>query len=167
MKSATYELNFDGEILQRGFWLYVWEVTTGERGKYYYVGRTGDSSSTNAQSPFNRMGQHFSSNPLQNMLRNHLVSKDIDAQKCDFRLVAYGPILEEAGTKDEHHKRRDIIAALEKQLADTFKNAGYDVLNTVISKKKPDPQIWEEVLKEFAVHFPKLDKAADGRKTKA
>jgi hypothetical protein len=25
VKAKNHELNFDGEILQRGFWLYVWE----------------------------------------------------------------------------------------------------------------------------------------------
>ena len=30
MTAATYSLTFTGHILQRGFWLYVWEVTLGE-----------------------------------------------------------------------------------------------------------------------------------------
>ena len=56
---AIHEVRFEGGILQRGFWLYVWEVTPADQAPLYYVGRTGDSSSTNAQSPFNRMGQHL------------------------------------------------------------------------------------------------------------
>jgi hypothetical protein len=56
MSPATYTVVLDGRTLQRGFWLYVWEVTTPNGAKLLYVGRTGDSSSINAQSPFNRMG---------------------------------------------------------------------------------------------------------------
>lgn len=56
---AVHEIRFEGGILQRGFWLYVWKVTPADQAPLYYVGRTGDSSSTNAQSPFNRMGQHL------------------------------------------------------------------------------------------------------------
>jgi len=62
-----------GGILQRGFWLYVWEVTPADKAPLYYVGRTGDSSSTNAQSPFNRMGQHLGFAKNSNMLRRHLM----------------------------------------------------------------------------------------------
>ena len=46
------------DALERGFWLYVW-VIDGAGDTLHYVGRTGDSSSSNAQSPFNRMGQHL------------------------------------------------------------------------------------------------------------
>ena len=167
MKAATHILSFDGGFLQRGFWLYVWEVTTGAGDKYYYVGRTGDNSSANAQSPFNRMGQHLSYNPLQNMLRRHLENRDIATEKCNFRLIAYGPIVEEAGTKVEHRKRRDIIAAMEKALADIMNDAGYNVLNTVNSKKKPDTQLWEEIRRAFAIHFPDLNRPANRGKAKA
>src|SRR5882762_11773349 len=89
MKARTHELNFHGEILGRGFWLYVWDITTPEKRHLQYVGPTGDSSSNNAQSPFNRMGQHLGFNKNSNVLRRRLKSKGIDANKCDFRLVAY------------------------------------------------------------------------------
>jgi len=57
-KINTYEMSFDGHILQRGFWLYVWRIEF-EGKQYYYVGRTGDSSSAHVSSPFNRIGQHL------------------------------------------------------------------------------------------------------------
>ena len=47
MKAKTLELNFNGELLQRGFWLYIWEIKTPKKKHLYYVGRTGDSSSIN------------------------------------------------------------------------------------------------------------------------
>ena len=54
----VYRMSFNGQVLKRGFWLYVWKIST-PRGKCLYVGRTGDSSSPNAASPFNRIGQHL------------------------------------------------------------------------------------------------------------
>lgn len=90
MTHPTYELSFKGELLQRGFWLYVWEITTAKQAQIYYVGRTGDSSSANAQSPFNRMGQHLGFNDKSNVLRRKLLHKDrnVNPDECSFRLVA-------------------------------------------------------------------------------
>src|SRR5208283_3705997 len=72
MTAQAHELTFDGGLLERGFWLYVWEITTPQDTHLYYVGRTGDSSSIKAQSPFNRMGQHLGFNKHANPLRRHL-----------------------------------------------------------------------------------------------
>ena len=162
MKTKTLELKFKGELLQRGFWLYVWEIKTPKQTHLYYVGRTGDSSSINAQSPFNRMGQHLSFKK-GNMLRHHLESKNIVPENCLFRLIAHGPILKETKTKDEHRKRRDIIAAMEKALADEMTAAGYNVINTVSSLKKLNVAKFASVRAAFALHFKKLD---GGKKTK-
>src|SRR5579864_5334936 len=107
MNTATHELNFDGELLERGFWLYVWEITTQHQTRLYYVGRTGDSSSDNAQSPFNRMAQHLGFNEKSNPLRRYLKAESVSPEDCTFRLVAYGPIVEEAEGPDEHRERRD------------------------------------------------------------
>lgn len=43
--AATFTVTLDGAMLRRGFWLYVWEITTPNGDKVLYVGRTGDSSS--------------------------------------------------------------------------------------------------------------------------
>jgi hypothetical protein len=53
------QLSIPGALLERGFWLYVWEVLTEDGNTVLYVGRTGDSSSAHAQSPFNRLSQHL------------------------------------------------------------------------------------------------------------
>jgi hypothetical protein len=42
MNPALHQLEFDGALLARGFWLYIWEITTNDGGKVHYVGRTGD-----------------------------------------------------------------------------------------------------------------------------
>jgi hypothetical protein len=54
----SYSMMFDGHLLNRGFWLYVWDIK-GSISHHVYVGRTGDSSSCHASSPFNRIGQHL------------------------------------------------------------------------------------------------------------
>lgn len=70
---GTYHFNFDGQIIQRGFWLYVWRVTSGTT-IVFYVGQTGDSSSIFASSPFVRVGRHLDLRPntKSNSLARHL-----------------------------------------------------------------------------------------------
>jgi hypothetical protein len=166
MTASTRVLGFNGGFLQRGFWLYVWEVRVPHARSLYYVGRTGDTSSINAQSPFNRMGQHLGFAVASNMLRQHLDDHQVKPERCSFRLVAYGPILPEADTRELHRERRDITAALEKALAEALRNAGYEVLNTVKCRKRLDRRRWTRVRKAFAVYFPKLDRPHSQGKTR-
>ena len=63
----TYTTSFDGALLKRGFWLYVCRIAYGRRS-VLYVGRTGDSSSPHASSPFTRIGQHLGENTRNNSL---------------------------------------------------------------------------------------------------
>ena len=131
MDPLTYKLDFNGGILQRGFWLYVWEIIPPSGPTLHYVDRTGDSSSLNAQSPFNRMGQHLGFNVNSNVLRRHLNSAQVQPEQCRFRLVSHGPILEESDLLHEHRERRDKVAALERDLAVAMRTAGYKVVNEV------------------------------------
>src|SRR5215207_4311164 len=108
MKPKTTSLTFSGELLRRGFWLYVWEIKTSENVYLYYAGRTGDSSSIKAQSPFNRMGQHLGFNDKSNVLRRRPRGRGIDPEDCEYRLVAHGPIWGETADRDEHRILRDI-----------------------------------------------------------
>jgi hypothetical protein len=156
MKATAHELNFHGELLDRGFWLYVWDITTPEKRHLHYVGRTGDSSSNNAQSPFNRMGQHLGFNARNNVLRRSLKSKDIDPGSCLFRLVAYGPILPEATSQEEHTRSRDRIAAMERALALALVEAGYEVMNTVHCRAHLDAAAFGVVRSGFAAYFRNL-----------
>lgn len=154
LKSATdlYEVRFDGGILQRGFWLYVWEITTPEGRKLFYVGRTGDSSSPNAQSPFNRMGQHLGFAQNSNTLRKHLRENIVEPELCSFRLVAVGPVEKES--REEHIERRDVVAAMEKALADVMEAAGCKPMNKVNCRKPLDKERFAEVHDAFARAFP-------------
>lgn len=156
MGRATYAITFGGGLLQRGFWLYVWAVTTANGEQLLYVGRTGDSSSSNAQSPFNRMGQHLGFARNSSMLRNHLESRNVDPEQCTFRLIAHGPILHEAANTETHQKHRDVIAAMERQLAEDLADAGYVVMNAVASSKPLDRKAYEQVRAAFAHDLPRL-----------
>jgi len=155
--TSLQSLSFSGELLQRGFWLYVWEVTAADGRTVHYVGRTGDSSSPNAQSPFTRLSQHLGTNVHANALSRHLMNAGIDPKTCcSFDLVACGPILPAATTMEDHRPRRDKVAAMEKALHDVLHNAGYTVLNEVHSRQRVDDPLWQDVLAAFAERFPKL-----------
>jgi hypothetical protein len=156
VNTATHALSFAGELLARGFWLYVWEIVPPDNSKLYYVGRTGDSSSLNAQSPFNRMGQHLSFNPKTNVLRRRLEALNINPETCAFRLVVHGPILQEASTYDEHMIRRDCVAAMEKALAMRMRDAGYHVINTVLCRHPLQDERFKPVFTAFCAYFEKL-----------
>jgi hypothetical protein len=149
----TYEVSLEGGTLRRGFWLYVWEVTTPDGEKLLYVGRTGDSSSAKAASPFNRMGQHLGSIKASNMLRTHLQKRDMAPEDCAFRFFAHGPILIEAADWEGHVPRRDIVGGLEQELEQELRQGGWDVMNTVKGSFKLDEQLWNDVRPAFAERF--------------
>jgi len=149
----TYEILLEGGTLRRGFWLYVWEVTTPDNQKLLYVGRTGDISSPKASSPFNRMGQHLGSVEANNMLRTHLGKRDMSPEDCCFRFVAHGPILNEATDWEGHVPRRDIVGGLEQKLEQELSQAGWDVMNTVTGRFALDEQLWKDILPVFAEKF--------------
>jgi hypothetical protein len=154
--TATHAFAFSGQLLQRGFWLYIWEIQPRGGTTIYYVGRTGDSSSQNAQSPFNRMGQHLGFNIKSNVLRRRLKESGIAPEICEFRLVAHGPIVPEGQSLDEHRRARDVVAALEKALAEAMVAAGYDVINRVDCRKALDDEVFAAVRTAFVQHFPRL-----------
>lgn len=157
-----HTLSFDGAILQRGFWLYVWEIITPHGKKVHYVGRTGDSGSPHATSPYQRTGQHLSYQKTQNMLRQNLERRGISPERCfSFRLVAYGPIFSEAVDMQMHKAPRDVVAALEKKLANALAESGYEVINVVRCQKRLDMEHWRRVHKSFAQHFPALKHVED------
>lgn len=175
MKESSYrshELAFSGSLLERGFWLYIWEISHPDwSDPEHYVGRTGDSSSVNAASPFNRMGQHLNLRPearaamLAQRLRNTFPL--INCSGFFYRLVSVGPIFPEVGVADrqtpsqeeraKHHEGRDVVSGLESMLEKKMRSAGYKVLNIVHSKKEESAlNLWPDVLLAFVSHFPKL-----------
>lgn len=123
-------LNFNGDILVRGFWIYIWEIVSNSE-KYYYVGRTGDNSSSNAGSPISRMSLHFDlrSSATANQVIRKLQDKQIVPQQCSYFLYTYGPFYPET-KKDwnEHTILRNEIALIEAQVAEYLKENGKTVL---------------------------------------
>ncbi len=158
MKPAIHCLLFPGAILQRGFWLYVWEITPADGSKVLYVGMTGDTGSYKAQSPFIRVSQHLGQNVHANALRRYLASRNIEPSTCkSFELFALGPLYEPANSALEHSARRNVVAALEKCLRDALVAAGYDVLNQITCRQPLDERQWQDVLEAFSGHFNKLN----------
>lgn len=156
MGPEAQTFSFDGGLLGRGFWIYVWQVLAPGGRELYYVGRTGDSSSRYAQSPFNRMGQHLGFAKNSNMLRKCLGTRNVEPNNCKFRLVAHGPILDEAEDLTTHRERRDRVAGVEKALAGVMGAAGYDVMNTVLCRKALDESMFADVRAAFALEFTRL-----------
>lgn len=155
---TTFTVTLDGAMLRRGFWLYVWEITTRDGTKVLYVGRTGDNSSPYAQSLFNRLGQNLGTLTTASMVRNNLNKRGIDPTTCQFRMVGYGPVFAEVPGADfaAHKPVRDKVGAVEKRLAEDLKGAGYDVMNVVRWKAPLDEELYEPVRAAFAVEFPGL-----------
>jgi hypothetical protein len=156
MTVATHALSIPAAMLERGFWLYVWQVKAPE-GEFLYVGRTGDNSSPYATPPYQRMGQHLGHQKTQNALRKHLEKKGISPERCTaFHLVAHGPLYPQAKDMEAHKAPRDVVAALEKELAEALMSAGYEVMNTVHCRKPLDAEMFCAVRAAFAAHFSKL-----------
>jgi len=151
-----HSLTLPGEMLRRGFWLYVWRIRVkGET--LLYVGRTGDESSPHASAPYDRFGQHLGRNRNANALRRNLEARGLTLDQIDaYDFVFYGPVHDEAADLAAHIPLRDAIAALEKALADELTIAGYTVLNKVHCRRPLDPAEWDKVRNAFGAEFPKL-----------
>ena len=168
-KVSTWKTTLSGPMLQRGFWLYVWQVET-PKGEMLYVGRTGDNSSPHATAPYTRMGQHLGFQKTQNALRKQLKKRDVEPEECHaFHLISHGPIYPEVEKRDSdtrevlmerHMPPRNLVGAMEKALAEALASAGYDVLNEVKWSHPFDEAVWATVREAFSEHFPKLKGAA-------
>ena len=164
MAAGTHTLTLPAAMLKRGFWIYVWRVVA-PKGEFLYVGRTGDNSSPHATPPYQRMGQHLGHQKTQNALRKHLEERGIEPECCHtFHLIAHGPLFPQAEDMEAHKRPRDIVATLEKALADALKEAGYEVMNTVHCRKPLDVAIFARVRAAFTAYFPDLSRCAGPEK---
>ncbi|HTQ58560.1 MAG TPA: hypothetical protein VMI94_29060 [Bryobacteraceae bacterium] len=148
-------MTFDGHLLNRGFWLYVWEIK-GPLSHYVYVGRTGDSSSPHASSPFKRIGQHLDPSPTArgNALGKQLRRAGVKYEECRFEMVAVGPIISEQATFEDHVPARNQMAALERAIADELRRRGYVVLGTHPRTGSPDQSVLEQIRALLDSKFP-------------
>src|SRR3546814_20432131 len=87
----VHRISFEGGLLERGFWLYAWLLKCGA-DQAVYVGRTGDSSSQFAASPFSRLGQHLDVRPsaTANMLLRHVQTLGWAPLTCQYEIVEFG-----------------------------------------------------------------------------
>ena len=146
----VHRISFEGGLLERGFWLYAWLIQSGP-DNVVYVGRTGDSSSQFAASPFNRLGQHLDVRPSAkaNTLLRQVKNLGWNPLKCRYELVAFGPIFPEQADLDSHRAKRDIIAPLETKLAQLFKDAGFKVVGSHGKQQTVDPELSRQVEQAF------------------
>ena len=81
----------------------------------------------------------------------------VSPEDCtSFELIAHGPIFDEAQDWQAHTERRDVVATLERALADGLKLSGYVVLNEVRDRHDLDVRRWATVREAFAAHFQNL-----------
>ncbi len=149
-----HRLEFSGAILERGFWLYAWRISAGD-DVVFYVGRTGDSSSKFAASPFSRLGQHLDVRPKAsaNMLLRNIRKAGLEPEACKYELVAFGPLFAEQSTLEAHRKYRDRIAPLERALADLMTQRGFRVLGKHGPLGSPEPLLLRQIEQAFHAEF--------------
>lgn len=150
----VHRVDFTGAILERGFWLYAWRITSGTE-QAYYVGRTGDSSSRFAASPFARLGQHLDVRPnaTANMLLRHVRKLGFEPLSCKYELVAFGPLFPEQSTLELHRSYRDRIAPLETALASYLKARGFRVVGKHGTKGVAEPALLRILEEAFKLEF--------------
>lgn len=98
--SRLSTLSFDGIMLSRGFWLYVWEVTSKDGRMVHYLGKTGVKHTRLIPSPYIVASFQLGHSTNNNALRRHLERAGLDPGQCRFRFHAYGPIFD-AGHKED------------------------------------------------------------------
>jgi hypothetical protein len=154
MNLTIHTMQFSGTLLDRGYWLYIWRVTCGSQ-LFIYVGRTGDSSSNNAGSPFTRIGNHLDSRPTArgNSLWRLLIKEKVDPHKCKFEMTAIGPIFNEEKDTIGHRQRRDQMAGLERDVARHLKARGLAVLGIHHSRKHSEPALVNSVISIINKYF--------------
>lgn len=151
VEPEAYSIKFSGKVLDRGFWLYVVDVRS-PQGRHLYVGRTGDSSSANAGSPFSRIGQHLDRRPKArgNALARNLRRAGIEPALTSMEMIAVGPLFPEEREFSRHRVVRDQVAALEHGLAVALRGRGYSVLGSHSTQCEPDGARLDAILRLVA-----------------
>jgi len=149
---SLLEARFDGQILARGFWLYVWKIVSPNR-VLLYVGRTGDSSSPNAASPFSRLSAHLQSKETAkgNSMHRRLLAEGVDPTTATFQMAAAGPLLPEQSSFVAHCPYRDRMAAMECELANRLGRTGWDVVGTHGTVHRLEPRDMSAFSKVYAM----------------
>ncbi len=154
-----HKMSFDGQLLARGFWIYIWKISNSS-DEWLYVGRTGDTSSAFASSPFNRIGQHLDcrANAKGNALARQLKKAGVNLLHSKYEMIAIGPIFEEQLNFELHKPFRDIISALEKEVAMILKSRNYNVIGTHQCKFSADEKLLHQLMNIIDGSFPSKTK---------
>lgn len=147
--AKIYETIIDGELTQRGMWLYVWcvHVSKGkEKGKkWLYVG------CTRSRAVYQRIGENLeevANSTTTKRVYENLKRKGIKLADCKMhKIISYGTI-----------NTTGKIDSLETKLYHSLKNAGYSLLNNKAGKDKNDfdDAVWKKIHAAFSKHFPKM-----------
>jgi len=150
-------MKFDGALLSRGFWIYAWKVTS-PLGLHVYVGRTGDSSSPNASSPFNRIGQHLDSrkHAKGNSIGRLLRVLGVEASVCQFEMTAIGPLFPEEADRVSHRPVRDRVAGIERCVAELIRSRGYEVIGKHGTKSADGDPLMPRIVCIVEAYFPPI-----------
>jgi hypothetical protein len=146
---------FQWPAVEARVWLYIWRIDR-PNSRHLCVGRTGDSSSPHASSPFKRIGEHLDVRPgaKGNALGKQLRQAGLDSQDCTFEMVAFGPIFPEQPTFEKHVPFRDKMAALERAVADELRRRGYTVLGTHPRVGVSDVSLFDAIREVLDSKFP-------------
>ena len=102
--ASLQQFLFPGIMLQRGFWLCVWQIEIARGGRRLYVGRTGDNWLAKAKFPFTRLRQHLDIDKHASVLRRQIRQAGIETVSGRFEMTASGPLstVESCLSKEYH-----------------------------------------------------------------
>jgi hypothetical protein len=166
----AHSMSFDGALLRRGFWLYVWRIRPRGKRPVLYVGRTGDSSSPFASSPFKRIGAHLElrKTAKANSITRCLRRAKIEPSECRYEMVALGPIFPEQSSMKRHGPFRDRAAALEYSLWAWLHRRPYEVIGKHCCRHEcRDARVLTRVKRAVRRRFPEVGTARPGRRRRA
>ena len=163
MLAQTYPIDIPVPIIQYGYFLYVWEVTTAEGNLILYVGRTGDDVYIVANPPIVRIGQHLGQGPGAALV-NNLNNMGVNVREAaGLRIVIHGPIFPPPeGDEDAANARVIAMAALERALRDALEHNGYIIVGMHPNNWDLCHHCWQGVQEAFGQHF-NLNAAPPGR----
>ena len=150
-------MSFDGTLLGRGYWIYAIIIYYKSNEMYLYIGRTGDNSSANAGSPFQRVMDHFNlrqSVPM-NTIKDLIKKNEHEFSNIYFRLLAVGPLSPEQKDYESHKPIRNKMTALEKYVADYFVSKGYNVIGKHDDNEAKDQELNAKVIEALE---PQIEK---------
>lgn len=163
MPPDPYIIDLPVPIVQPGYFLYAWKVTTVTGDLFLYVGRTGDDVYTTSNPPVVRIGEHLGAGRGASLL-NNLVQKRVTRRDfAQLRIIIHGPVFPPPrGDYEDHQVRVGAMRALERALCEALRYNGYTVLGTHPRNWDLCRRCWQGVQEAFGKDF-NLNEAPPGR----